>query len=219
MPWAGQGRRGPARRGGYGMFIQIIQGKVTDRQAARATLDRWLRELEPGAQGWLGGTYGFTDDGMLVAVVRFDSRESAERNRSRPEQHAWWQEMERHFTGEIIFHDCTDTMLLAGGGSDEARFVQVIQGRVRDRDRLHALAEQSAELISRHRPDILGATVAIDDEGFFSETVAFTTEEAAREAEKAPMPPGASQLAEEEMSLLDGVRYLDLHQPWFASHR
>jgi hypothetical protein len=199
------------------MFVQIIQGRVSDQAAARATMDRWLRDLEPGAEGWLGGTYGFTDDGRLIAVVRFDSPESAERNRSRPEQHAWWQEMEHHFTGEITFHDCRDTMLLLGGGSGEARFVQIIQGRVRDRDRVHTLAEQSTAMISQHRPDILGASIAIDDEGFFTETVAFTSEAAAREAEKAPMPPEVSRLVEEEMSLLDGVRYLDLHQPWFAS--
>lgn len=201
------------------MFVQIIQGKVTNKRAARATLDRWQRELEPSAEGWLGGTYGFTTDDVLVAVVRFDSRESAERNRSRPEQHAWWREMEQHFTGEIIFHDCTDTMLLAGSDAGEAGFVQVIQGRVRDRDRVHALAEQSTELISRHRPDILGATIAIDDEGFFTETISFTSEAAAREAEHAPMPPEARKLVDEEMSLLDGVRYLDLHEPWFAGQR
>lgn len=200
------------------MFVQIIQGPVSDRAAARATMDRWLRDLEPGAEGWLGGTYGFTDEGMLVAVVRFESPEAAQRNGARPEQQAWWREMERHFTGPITFHDCADTMLLLGGGSDQAGFVQIIQGRVRDRDRMHTLAEQSTELVSRHRPDVLGATIAIDDDGFFTETIAFTSEAAAREAERKEVPPEARQVIEEEMSLLDDVTYLDLHQPWFASH-
>jgi hypothetical protein len=201
------------------MFVQIIQGTVADRQAARATMDRWLRDLEPGAAGWLGGTYGFTDDGKLVAVVRFESPQAAQRNAARPEQQAWWREMEGHFTGPVTFHDCADTIMLLGGGSDDAGFVQIIQGRVKDAARMHTLAEQSTGLISRHRPDVLGATIAIGEDGFFTETIAFTSEAEARAAEKREVPPEASRLLAEEMSLIDDVRYLDLHQPWFASHR
>ena len=48
-------------------------------------------ELSPGAEGWLGGTYGMTDDGQFVGVVRFESREAAARNSLRPEQTAWWR--------------------------------------------------------------------------------------------------------------------------------
>jgi hypothetical protein len=201
------------------MFIQVIQGRVSDKEAVRATLDRWLRDVEPGAVGWLGGTYGFTDDNMLVAIVRFESKDAARQNAQRPEQHGWWREMENHFSGPITFHDSDDVMLLLGGGSDEAGFVQVIQGRVRDAERMHQITEQSASLISRYRPDILGGTIAISDDGFFTETVSFTSESAARQAEKQPMPQEASDLLNEEMSLLDDVTYLDLHQPWFASHR
>lgn len=200
------------------MFVQIIQGPVADRVAARTTLDRWLRDVEPGAIGWLGGTFGYTDDGMLVAIVRFDSAESAHANSERPEQQAWWREMQTHFTGPVTFHDCADVQLLLGGGSDDARFVQIIQGRVTDRAQAHTLAEQSSELISAYRPDIMGATIAIDDQGYFTETVAFTSESAAREAERQEVPADARRVLDEEMALLSDVRYLDLHQPWFATH-
>ena len=199
------------------MFLQIIQGRIGDEAGARQAMDRWQRDLEPGADGWLGGTYGITDNGMMVAVVRFESREAARRNSERPEQAAWWPEMQRCFTGQVTFHDCDDVMLLLGGGSDQARFVQVIQGRVRDRERARALAEQSSALISRYRPDVIGATIGVNDDGFFTETVAFTSEEQARAGEKGEMPAEAARLLEEEMSLLDDVQYLDLHQPWFAS--
>ena len=76
------------------MFIQIIQGKCTRQDECREMGERWRRELGPGAEGWLGGTYGFTDDDQFMAIVRFDSRESAARNSQRPEQGAWWREME-----------------------------------------------------------------------------------------------------------------------------
>jgi hypothetical protein len=199
------------------MFVQIIQGRITDPAAARELMDRWQRDVEPGAVGYLGSTHGFTDDGMLVAVVRFESAEAARRNSARAQQAAWWSEMERCFAGPVTFHDCDDVMLLLGGGSDQAGFVQIIQGRVRDRDRLHALTEQSQDVIAKVRPDVIGATFAIDDAGFFTQTVAFASEQQARAAEQQDMPADAARLLEEEMSLLDDVRYLDLHQPWFAS--
>jgi hypothetical protein len=200
------------------MFMQIFQGKVRDPAAVKATLDRWERDLEPGAKGWIGGTHGVTDDGMLIAAVRFESKDAARRNSERPEQAEWWREMEGHFVGDVTFHDCDDVMILLGGGSDDAGFVQVIQGRVKNRERAHALAEQSTEFLPKYRPDVIGAMIAIDEDGFFTETVAFTSEDAARKAEAKEMPPDVSRMVEEEMSLLDDVKYLDLHRPWFASH-
>jgi hypothetical protein len=199
------------------MFLQIIQGQVGDVAGARQAIERWQLDLAPGAPGWLGATYGITDDGTLVAVVRFESKEAAQRNSARPEQAAWWPEMERCFAGPVTFHDCDDVMLLLSGGSDQAGFVQVIQGQVRDRDRMHALAAQSGDVVAKVRPDVIGATIAVDDAGFFTQTVAFTSEQEARAAEQQDLPADAARLLEEEMSLLDDVRYLDLREPWFTS--
>ena len=70
------------------MFIQVIQGKVADAEGLRAAMDRWGRDLQPGATGWLGTTGGITDDGTFVATVRFDSEDAARRNSERPEQGA-----------------------------------------------------------------------------------------------------------------------------------
>jgi hypothetical protein len=201
------------------MFMQIIQGTITDAAAARATLDRWLTDLKPGATGWLGGTYGITDDGMLVACVRFEDERAAATNALRPEQSAWWKEMERHFSGPVTFHDCSDVRLLLGGGSDEASFVQVIQGRVRDRERFLSLMDSSGEMLAHYRPDVLGATIAIDDNGVVTETVAFTSEEAARRAEHTELPADVREMVDEEMSLIEDVQFLDLHAPWFATAR
>ena len=108
-------------------------------------MDRWQRDLSPGADGWLGATYGFAEDGTLAAVVRFESPEAAQRNAARPEQQAWWREMERNLGGAVTFHDCPDTMLLLAGGSDQAGFVQLVQGRLRDPARMRALIAQSQQ--------------------------------------------------------------------------
>ena len=69
------GRRMGVGEGKRDMFVQVIQGNVSDAARVRALLDRWVAEVAPGAVGWLGSTSGVTDDGRLVAlleVLRFD---------------------------------------------------------------------------------------------------------------------------------------------------
>src|SRR6478735_11183562 len=121
------------------MFIQIIQGTCTRHDELRAVLDRWPEELAAGADGWLGGTYGFTDDDQFVAVVRFENRASAVANSERPEQGRWAEEMRAAFDGPVEFHDSDDVTLLFDGGSDDAGFVQVIRGKVDGPERLRRL--------------------------------------------------------------------------------
>jgi hypothetical protein len=70
------------------VFIQVIRGRVTNAEGLREQLDRWVSELAPGADGWLGSTGGTTDDGHLVLGARFESPEAARRNSARPEQNA-----------------------------------------------------------------------------------------------------------------------------------
>jgi len=53
------------------MFVQVIQGQVSDVGQARAALDQWAQELAPGANGWLGSAAGVTEDGRFVALARF----------------------------------------------------------------------------------------------------------------------------------------------------
>src|SRR4051794_33712216 len=165
------------------MFIQVIQGRCTDEALMHRQLDQWQEDLAPGAQGWLGGTYGMTDDGQFVAVVRFESREAAARNSLRPEQGRWWEATSRCFDGEVSFHDCDDAILMLDGGSDDAGFVQVIQGRLDDPDRFREFMSQPMDMLHEARPEIIGGTVAIDADGWFTETVAFRSEAEARAGE------------------------------------
>ncbi len=195
------------------MFIQIIQGKCTRQDECRQMGERWVRELGPGAEGWLGGTYGFTDDDQFLAIVRFESREAAQANSARPEQAAWWGEMEQLFEGPVEFHDCDDVTLLMGGGSDEAGFVQVIRGKVDDAATLKAMMTDTEQL-HEMRPEILGGTLAIEADGTFIETVAFADEESARRGEQTQMPEEVSRAMQTAMH---DVSYYDLHHPWFTS--
>jgi len=196
------------------MFIQVFQGRCTRQDELRAVLDRWQDELSDDADGWLGGTYGFTDDDQFVAVVRFEDRGSAEANSRRLEQGRWAEEMMAAFDGPVEFHDSDDVTLLFDGGSDEAGFVQVIRGKVDDPERLRRLIASEPTELRRMRPDIIGATLAIEPDGTFTETVAFSDEASARSGEG--QDPPAEVRAELEYAMR-GATFYDLHHPWFSS--
>src|SRR5438445_7023449 len=161
------------------MFIQVIQGRMKDAEGLRRQFDRWQQELGAGAEGFLGTTGGVADDGTAIVLARFESQEAARANSDRPEQGAWWNETAKYFDGEVTFRDCPEVDTTLGGGSDDAGFVQVMQGRGRNRDRLLALEEQFMPKMSELRPDIIGSIRAWDGD-FFTETIYFTSEAAAR---------------------------------------
>lgn len=199
------------------MFIQIIQGRCRDADRLHQLMDDWQQNLGPTAEGWLGGTYGITDDDEFVAVVRFESRDAAAANSGRPAQGEWWSKVEDCFEGGVTFHDCDNAMTFLGGGSDDAGFVQIMQGRITDPERYRHVMEQPMDLLHETRPEIIGGTIAMEPDGWFTQTVAFRSEEEAREGEHKEMPPELREMFEEEMALAQDVRYLDLHHPWFAS--
>jgi hypothetical protein len=201
--------------GGVDVFIQVIQGRCTKPEEMKAALERWRADVEPGAPGWLGGTYGFTDDGMFCAVVRFETREAALANSARPAQGEWWESVAPLFDGPVEFHDCDDVLLMLDGGSDDAGFVQVIRGRVRDPEKLRSTMDEVSTILQRQRPEIIGATIALEPDGTFTETVAFTDEAAARSGEAKEMPAELREMMGEMFS--GDESYLDLHHPWFET--
>lgn len=197
------------------MFIQVIQGKCSRQDELHALLDEWVRDQAPMVEGWLGGTYGFTDDGDFLGVVRFESREAAMANSDRPEQTAWAERMTALFDGPIEFHDCDDVTLLMDGGADTAGFVQVIRGKVDDPARMKEMFADTT-LLHEMRPEIIGATIAFEPDGTFTETVAFTDEESARRGEQVEPP---AEIQEGLEYAMQDAKFYDLHRPWFNSAR
>lgn len=194
------------------MFIQVMRGRCTDPSALKKRLDLWEETLADGAAGWLGTTGGVTADGEFVGVVRFDSRASAEANAGRPEQDAWWRDTATTFDGEVSFDDHDDATTFLDGGSDDAGFVQVMQGRVADAGKFRAFLAEPMDDLRAMRPEIIGGTVAVADDGRFTQTIYFTSEAAAREGERQEMPDEVAA----EMGEMSEVEYLDLTDPWFA---
>lgn len=197
------------------MFVQVIQGHVSDSARVRATLDKWVAEVAPGAVGWLGSTSGVTDDGQLVALARFESEEAAQQNSARSEQSAWWQEMAALFTDEPVFHNSTSVEVDTPGDPSQAGFVQVMQGRSSDPERARELMANDPTDWEAFRPDILGTLNVGHDGDAWTMAIYFTSEEAAREGEQKEPPAEMVQMMKEMDSLSIGEPvFLDLKDPW-----
>jgi hypothetical protein len=182
----------------------------------RGLVDGWCGSMAD-QPGWLGGTYGFTDDERFVGVVRFDSESACRDSASMPGADMWWAGAEALFAGSCDVHESEDVSMMLDGGSDDAGFVQVMHGRVGDADKFrHFMTDaEVTSMLHQTRPEIIGATLAIEQDGSFIETVAFTSEDAARKGEQMEMP---AEMQSDFESAMTDVEYLDLHRPWFATH-
>jgi hypothetical protein len=199
------------------MFIQVIQGHVADRDDIRDAIETWGRDIAPGAIGWLGMTAGVTADNDFIALARFESTDAAQRNSHRAEQHQWWMDTAKLFRGDVTFRDCEQTEFWLGGGSDDAGFVQIMQGQTDQVDRLWEINRRLENQMSDFRPDIIGGVVGANGAGVVTEAIYFTSEGEAREGERRTPPPELAALMEDLRTQLGGLRYYDLTEPWLLS--
>ncbi|HEX2306933.1 MAG TPA: hypothetical protein VHI14_01285 [Jatrophihabitantaceae bacterium] len=201
------------------MFVQVITGKTSDASGVRAAADQWMRDLAPGAEGWLGSTGGVTDDGRMVMIARFDSAEAAQRNSDRPEQGEWWAEAAKLLEGEATFRNSVDVTMDVRGNPDQAGFVQVMQGEQGpDPDRAKALMEQNSDEWAAFRPEVIGSVGAAHDDGTWTMTLYFTSEAEAREGEQKEPPEKLKAQMDEMNQLSVGVpEFFDLRDPWLFS--
>ena len=197
------------------MFVQEIEGRVSDPSLVRAQLDKWVTEVASKAVGWLGSTSGVTEDGRLVALARFESEQAAQSNSDRPEQTAWWQEMAALLDGEPTFHNSTSVAVDTPGDPSQAGFVQVMQGRSSDPDRLRELMASDPPDWAAYRPDILGTLSVGHEEDAWTMAIYFASEEAAREGEAKEPPPELQEMMKEMEALSVGEPvFHDLKDPW-----
>ena len=198
------------------MWVQVIQGKVKDPAGLQKQMDRWREELRPDAKGFLGSTGGVSEDGQFITVARFDSKELAMVNSNDPKQSEWWEETSQYLD-DVVFHDCDTVDTWMGGGSDDAGFVQIMQFKTSDYDKLNEMMSSGDESAMKDfRPDMLGGTSAYDGE-VVTQVVYFTNEAEAREGEKKETPPEMKEWDEAAASLMQDAKFIDLRDPDFVS--
>lgn len=202
------------------MFVQVIRGRVSDPEQMHDALNLWAGQLAAGAAGWLGSTAGVTEDGRFVALVRFESEQAARHNSDRPEQHQWWMETSKLFTGDATFLDSGDVIADIVGDPDRAGFVQVMRGRGSNPERAKELMAQNPDEWAAFRPDVVGSVAVGHEGGAYTMAMYFTSEEAAREGERKEPPPKLKAEMEEMNRLSIGEpEFFDLRQPWLYSPR
>ncbi len=178
-------------------------------------MDNRARAHREGLAGLHGGV---TDDGRLIALVRFESAEAARANSERPEQGAWWNDMAELFTDAPQFHDSENVEVDTPGDPATAGFVQVMQGRTKDPARTKELMDADDTDWASYRPDILGTVSVAHDDDAWTMAMYFTSEEAAREGEAKEPPPELQAMMEEMNALAIGEPdFFDLRDPWFQA--
>ncbi len=195
------------------MFAQVIEGKAVSPEAMAQAGAAWEAQVRPVAVGFLGSTGGVAADGTAFLVARFADRAAAEANNARPEQTAWF---EAHgatmFDGPPTFTESEDVDEFMGGGSDDAGFVQVTQGRIADRAAMADFEARTLDQLRAARPDLLGGLRIWHDGGRFTEVNYFTSEAEAR-ANEATMGETMGEELAEYMDLVQVDRWIDLTDP------
>jgi hypothetical protein len=191
------------------MFAQVIKGKARDAAAVRKQGQKWAEEVKPGAEGFLGSTGGVAQDGTFITVARFESEEAARKNSDRAEQGQWWKETEQYLE-DVSFEDSTDVDDILGGGSDDAGFVQFMQGKVSDKAKARELGSQLEPMLRENRPDVLGGVVVWHGDDRFTQVMYFKSESEARQRESSPENQGPP---EEWQNLFSDMSYIDVTEP------
>ena len=200
------------------MFIQVITGKVTDADGFRREGAKWGTDVKPTATGFLGSTAGATNDGRFLVAARFESAEAAAKNNESPAQAAWYPGFEKTVS-DVEFHDCDEVVTMLGGGKDDAGFVQVMVGKIKDKakfDALNARVDEMEKAFSAWRDDVVGEAMAIEADGSgFYDLVYFKSEAEARANEQKEPTPEVQALMAEMDDAADIVDYLDLTEVMF----
>jgi hypothetical protein len=118
---------------------------------------------------------------------------------------------------EVEFKDSVEVVTMGRGGSDDAGFVQVMRGRILDRAKMDQIRSQMAEMdnvLSAHRPDVIGSVIAVHGDDTYTDCVYFTSQAEARANENKELPAEAQAMFGDFMSAFEVTDYLDLADPW-----
>jgi hypothetical protein len=197
------------------MFVQVIKGHTSDPEGAQRQGELWQQEVKPGAIGYLGSTAGVAEDGTFIVLARFADEASARANSDRPEQGAWWEEMAKYFDDEPTFRESSDVATMLDGGSDDAGFVQIMEGSVTDRAKAESFeTPEMMDQLRQGRPDLIGSLRVWFPDDSFVDAVYFTSEENARKGEASEE---FGSMPDEMMEVYGEMTFIDLKDPMLNS--
>ena len=198
----------------HAMFIQVITGKTSDPTCS----PRARRDVEASSTR----RERLPRNDERVAPTKAPHRGGAVRlagvgagNSDRPEQGAVVGRDEK-LVDRVEFKDSTDIVTMLGGGSDDAGSVQAMRGGSTDPGSPPSLRGDIAKMekvSSAARPDVIGETIAVHDDGTYTDVVYFTSQAEARANETKELPAEAQAMFEALMSAIAVDEHLDLADP------
>ena len=202
------------------MFVQVIQGHVSDAGKVRAQLDKWVTEVAKGASaGWGAPVASPTTAGSSpwCASSRRRPRNGTATDRNRPRGGARCR----------LCSPMSPSSTTAQGSTSTPRATRRRPASSRSCKAARATPERARELMdndptdwSAFRPEILGTTSVGHDSDAWTMAIYFTSEAAAREGEQKPPPPEMEAMMKEMDALSVGEPvYFDLRDPWLRSPR
>ena len=198
------------------MFIQTMEGTTSRPDEVKDRIDTWVRDLMPGAVGYFGSTSGCTDDGHCIMIARFATAEDARRNSERPEQDAWWRATAELFDGPVEFHESEEVQVKTHGDVGGATFVQIMEGRVTDRDRAKRLEDRATRSWSSSVRTSSGSRPPTSTATGSSKPSTSPPRPTAREGEQREIPESFASSFEEMQQVMQVEQYLDLRDPWLT---
>jgi hypothetical protein len=171
--------------------------------------------LREEARGWVGSSGGLTEDGGFIGALRFESEEAALANGIGAQVPGWrnaWHAL-AHDEVRLVDSPAAETLLDL---DDAAGFIQILDGRASDIERMGAVLRGMQEEVAIYRPEVTAAWIAWYDPAF-TQVVHFTSEEAAREAEGREFSGGFAALFTELTGLVTDLHFTDVREPWVES--
>jgi hypothetical protein len=196
------------------MLVRTVRGCATDPISLHQHWTRWERSLAAGVDGYLGATAGVATDETFIAMIRFAWIDAAERSTKSPQQAARWHDVLGQLRDPVA-EDTERTDVWNKGGSDDAGFVQIRQGRSSHPDRLRDLYVNGQPVrMGPHRPEVLGGMFAWHDNGGFTLSAYFSSEDAARRGENLHE---FKSFFDDIDDVMHDLTYIDLHEPWLST--
>ena len=193
------------------MFVRVVRGHATSRATLETEWQRWASSAVNDGSGYLGATAGVADDDTFIAMIRFESRATADQAMGPASE---WSDVLTQLRNPVV-RDSDRTDIWNKGGSDDAGFVQIRQGVSNDPERLRDLyVNQQPVRMGPYRPEVVGGLFAWHDDHAFTLSAYFTSQDDARRGEHLHE---FESFFDDINAVMQDLTYIDLHKPWLSS--
>lgn len=199
------------------MFVSVIEGNVLAKALLRNAWEQ-LQTALSADDGWIRSAAGVDGSGRFIGLTYLSSAEAWSELVKRADVRLWLDNVQAHLDSPTS-SESPQASVLIDPGHEPARFMQFIKARTSDVERFTAVNDAFQIEVRSHRPDVVGSLITWLEGDRFIETVLFSSEQDARDAESREFPGGIEGLFGELMQLMQDIDYRDVRDPWLASSK